>query len=191
MARAHPTVTSVACAAGSIASLARGSSAQASVALHSRGTSNMENIRGRRHKCACLARVGPVPGGVMPPRRPAASRRWMSARDGTVRSFAAFRCRPARDSLGSASRCGSRFQCLSPSRPALDTFTERCVPRSAQAQFLHELPVLAQCAQVQRYLLWRLSAVSPLSKHVRDGIVVCKSTCCYQESPRQTFGPAD
>ena len=49
--------------------------------------------------------------------------------------------------------------------------------------FLHELTVLAQRAQLQRYLLCRAGSVvfTPLSRHVCDGIVVwIGSSCCYR-----------
>ena len=135
-----------------------------------------------------------VPGAVVPSRRPAATRKWTSARHGTMRSFAsaAPRCRPARDSLGSASRCGSRISVSIPKPSSPSHLSPSVLYRGPlKRNFCMGPPALAQRAQVQRYLLRRaLSAVSPpLSRHVCDGIFVwVSSSCCFPESLRQTFG---
>ena len=83
--------------------------------------------------------------------------------------------------MNSASRCGPRFEHLSPRRPALHAFTERPVTWRNQLEPLHELPVLAQRAQ--GYPFWRGLSVmyTHLSRHVGNGIVF--SVCSNGRDP--------
>ena len=91
--------------------------------------------------------------------------------------------RSSRDSLNSPSRRGARLYRLSLSCLALHPFTKRCASMCGQLQFLCEPPILAQRAEVQRLLFWRVepAVLTPFSRRFCLCIVVkvCASRQCF------------
>ena len=131
--------------------------------LAQRGASTMVNIRGSRRKCGSWN--APVAGALCRSWCSGALKAATSARDGAVSFFASasLQCRPARDSLGWASRCGSLISVSVPTPSSASHFHRAfCAEVRSSAIFVCTPSCCAVCPRSNDASFWgAFGAASP------------------------------